>query len=606
MEKLESFIQDGKTTSVDTETTGLDPLTESILLLQIGTDIDQYVVDLCTVVLTKPIIDYLQNRKTLKILHNAKFDYKMLRRNGICTLENVFDTMQAEQLIMNGLVQGFPSLKSVVKKYLEIDIDKSTATNFTKNGVVLDSKEIIYAANDVKYTYLVSSYQYPQLQTYNLTHLAEVEMEANLGFADMELNGFYLNSSKWMKIYEENVPKFKAIVQDLDTYILTSSAKHFATRKGNIQLDLFNDDIRKCNINWNSPAQILPILKHFLGDVKNSSSGVLEDFVTMDWATGKYTAVDEKYKIAELLLNYRGLAKASSTYGEDFLKYVHKKSGRVHPTFNPLGTDTGRVSCNKPNLQNIKADSDYRSAFTASPGYKLITADYSGCELRIIAEFSEDPVWTKAFKKGEDVHSIVASLLFDCEVTKNNENKHLRGHAKALNFGLAYGMGAGKLAKDLRISKDEGKELMKRYFKVFPKIKKYLENNGKFALVNGHTLTPSPYNRVRWFKEFEKAKTDSELQGRIERQGKNGPIQGCNADLVKKATVMVRNHIQTLNPGDWFMVNQVHDEFVIEVKEELAQKAVGDMLFLMEQAAVDLMCRVPMIAEATVADCWQK
>jgi len=376
---LEDFVKDGKPTAVDTETTGLDALTEKIVLLQIGNDQDQFVIDLTTTVVPESIKKYLESTKTKKILHNAKFDYKMLKSNNIARLENVFCTQQGEQLVMNGLIdqqreRGKFSLSYIVKKYLGVEMEKGTATNFTLENFTLTSKEIVYAAYDVKYTYLVSAHIWANIQNYNLTHLAEVEMEANLGYADMELNGILLDREKWTEIYHDNIPKHKAIIRELDDLTLSHpTARELVSQKGGLQMDLFQPLETTTGVNWNSPAQILPILQCFLGPIESTEKEVLENFVTENYETGLFEALEEKYKIAELVLNYRTYQKATSTYGTDFFKHIHPKTGRIHPNFHPLGPDTGRVSCSKPNLQNIKSDSDYRSAFVPRPGYKMVT-----------------------------------------------------------------------------------------------------------------------------------------------------------------------------------------------------------------------------------------
>jgi DNA polymerase-1 len=610
-DKLHQYLMETKTVAVDTETTGLDTLTDKVLLLQIGDDKDQYIVDLTTTKITPEVKTFLESKETTKVLHNAIYDYKILKANGICTLEKVFCTRQGEQMIMNGLndssKRGFFSLKNVVKKYLDISIDKSTALNFTATNVVITEQELNYAAKDVEYTYLVSGYINASLENLGLSHLASVEMEANLGYGDMELNGFLLDTEKWTKIHKDNIPKYEEKQKELEELVLSNpKARRHAIAKGGVQASLFEDVTKKTNINWDSPSQLLPIAREFLGGIEDTSKTSLELFVSENYASGLYEAAKPEYKFAELLLNYRVYAKAVGQYGTDFFKHIHPKTGRVHPSFNPLGPDTGRVSCSNPNLQNIKAESDYRSAFVPRPGYKMVTCDYSGCELRIIAEFSGDPVWVEAFNEGQDVHSRVASLLFGKEVTKSNENKHLRSPAKNLNFGLAYGMGPSKLARQLRITDKEAKDLMQKYFTVFPAIKKFLDGNGAFAVKHGCILTPPPYKRIRWFKNHKEARNDSAVRGSIERAGKNTPIQGCNADLVKKATTLLRRHIQNLPEGEMFLVNQVHDEFVFEVREDVAEERMKDIVFLMESAADDLLVRVPMVAEATLADCWQK
>ena len=317
---------------LDTETTGLDPFTDKVLLFQIGDDKDQFIVDMRYLSLPREVIDYLESKTVKKILHNSKFDYKMLKANGICTLENVFCTQQGEQMTVNGMdgtkEKGVFSLGGLVKKYLKIQLDKSTALNFTEKNVIIDTKELIYAAEDVKYTYLLSGFIQANLIKYGLTHLAGVEMEANLGYGDMELNGFLLSTEKWEAIYKSNIPKHQEKEKELEHLVLSHPiASRYAEKKGGVQMNMFVDIDKQTNINWNSPAQLLPIAKAFLGGIDDTSMASLENYVSEDYATGMYEALKPEYKFAELLLNFRVYSKAVGQYGTDFFKHIHPKTG---------------------------------------------------------------------------------------------------------------------------------------------------------------------------------------------------------------------------------------------------------------------------------------
>ena len=597
--------------AVDTETTGLDALDSKVLLLQIGDYDNQFVIDLSTMEIPGPVVEYLEGTKYTKVLANSKFDYKMLKSNYDITMNKMFDVQLVEKLIYNGLMDKGFSLANLTEKYCDYTMSKDERMSFVgmKEGSTMTESQIIYSANDVKYPLMIAKKQLPMVDKYKIRNTVNLENEAVGHYGDMELNGITLDKKAWKDIYEENIPlrdKYEGLLNQLilDDEVLR---KKFTPKY--IQANMF-DTPKVIDINWSSPDQILPIVKHVcLPDAESTAKETLEEHVYENH-DGTFEARDEKYKLIEYIMNYRVYFKATSTYGVDFFKYIHPVTGRVHPTFKQLGAETGRLSCTKPNMQNIKAGSDYRKSFVPEKGYKFITADYSGCELRFIAEGSGDPVFVDAINNNEDVHSKVASMLYEVEVTKSNENKHLRSPAKNLNFGLAYGMGPGKLASKLRISDQEAKELMDNYFRTFPKIRDFLENNGKRAELNGFIRTPEPYGRIRWFKNHKYIKTNYKVRGEINRAGKNSPIQGANADLTKKSTILLGQYIRDIEKkhgkGCVKLVNQVHDEQVLEVREDLVPDVYKQVVFLMEMAANDMMGRIPMVAEASIDDCWTK
>ena len=252
------------------------------------------------------------------------------------------------------------------------------------------------------------------------------------------------------------------------------------------------------------------------------------------------TLVKYDHPAVKKLLEYRGFEKTLSAFGENVLGLINPKTHRIHPDFNQHGADTGRFSCTKPNVQQIPATSDFRKCFIASSGYKLVTCDYSQCELRILAELSGDEGFVTAFRSGGDLHTLTASQMFGVPV--DQVQKPQRSAAKAINFGLAYGMGPGGLAPRLGVSLDEAKELIARYFQAYPGVQKWLEKAGKDSVRNGYSLTT--IGRKRFYNipdENLKQRDPDEWRKQIasiERQGKNSPIQGC---VVGSTRILVRN-----------------------------------------------------------------
>jgi DNA polymerase-1 len=231
----------------------------------------------------------------------------------------------------------------------------------------------------------------------------------------------------------------------------------------------------------------------------------------------------------------------------------------------------------------------------------MITADYNGCELRILAHYSQDPVFVAAFKAGDDLHSRVATMMFGKEVSKS-VNKDLRDRAKTINFGLVYGMSHYKLADRLGIPEDEAKKLYDRYFELFPGVSKWLASAGRVATSRGYARTIG--GRKRFFN-LEGVDKDQRQRGAVERKGKNTPIQGTNADITKLALFRLRAAIQAQDlPA--MLVNAVHDEVVVECAEGAAEDVKQIVINEMEAAGEFYVKAVPMVVEAEIASSWSK
>jgi hypothetical protein len=262
-------------------------------------------------------------------------------------------------------------------------------------------------------------------------------------------------------------------------------------------------------------------------------------------------------------------------------------------------------NCTRPNVQQIPATSDFRKCFVAAPGYRLVTSDYSQAELRILAELSGDPAFVGAFRSGQDLHTLTASQMFGVPV--DQVQKPQRSAAKAINFGLAYGMGPGGLAPRLGVTLDEAKDLISKYFKAYPGVQRWLDKAGRDAVRTGYSITPLGRKRFYTLPD-ESLKRNNEDEWRkqiaaIERQGKNSPIQGCNADMTKLALINLR---AALNGWDARTVNTVHDEIVVEVREDQAEEVKHIVEHAMVSAGEAILKDVPIVAEAAVADYWSK
>ena len=563
--------------AVDTETSGLDPHADRLLLIQVGTAEEQCLID-ANAVDAAAIQPIFRPDRTV-VLHNASFDLKMLWGHYGLELDlihaRIADTLQNEKLLLSGrkssvVLQGF-SLKQLADRYAGMELDKSIRQGFYGIQSIedLSEAELYYALRDVEATWKVLAKQLPQLSREGLMRVAGIEGAACLGFAMLEYQGAPLDSDAWKSHIEAAKAGSAAARKALDDEFGPVADR-----------DLFGGT----TINYDNDEEVIEALAKLGVHVPGVRREVLQ-------ATGHSAAI----RVAE----YREHQRIVSTYGDTFLAHVHAQTKRLHPSFRAIGATTGRASCSEPNLQSIPAGSEFRSCFRAPAGRKLITADYAGAELRILAQVSGDPVFLHTLLDGGDLHSMVASRLFGVAVSKQ-ENPHLRARAKAVNFGLAYGMGPPALADQLGIGEHEAADLLERYFAAFPKIRRYLEDAAQTALRNGFSRTLG--GRTFWFVDMRNENRPPHAMARV---AKNMPIQGTNADIVKLA--MARITVALAEQGlDAFLVNMVHDEILVESASDDAEAARDVVVKEMMSAGAEFVRRVPMTVDAQIGDTWLK
>jgi DNA polymerase I-like protein with 3'-5' exonuclease and polymerase domains len=559
--------------SVDTETNGLDPYTSKLMLVQVASPEKTYVIDAQKVPLA-PLKPLLENEKSLKLFQNGKFDYKFLKVHAGIEVNNIFDTYLSERLITAGLGKE-ANLAAIVERYLKIKLDKSVRKTFYGSaGLNLTAEQLAYAARDVLALFPIYYQQKELLKKEKLLQSADVEFRCLLAVGDLELNGCLLDVEKWRGILREVEQKRDAVRAELMDMLPGGGAK---------QASMFGGD--EYLINLNSAAQIMAEFKKIGIELEGTSEAELN----------KHNRLEVKK-----LLEYRGHEKTLGSFGEGLLALINPKTGRIHPDFQQYGADTGRFSCSNPNVQQIPANSDFRSCFIAPPGYKLITSDYSQAELRILAELSGDPAFLGAFESGGDLHKLAASQMFGVKIEE--VSKEQRSAAKAINFGLAYGMGAQGLAVRIDKTVDEARELIAAYFKAFNGVQKWLEKAGRDSVSKG--FAPTPLGRKRYFDQPNRDDFDYRRKmSEIERQGKNAPIQGANADMTKIALVFLREKLRSY---DARLVNTVHDEIVVEVREDQAEEVCLLVEHEMVAAGKEILRSVPILAEAKIGDYWSK
>jgi DNA polymerase I-like protein with 3'-5' exonuclease and polymerase domains len=612
IETAVKYCENQDVLGVDTETEGFDFLTKKMIMFQIGDEVNQFVID-TRYVSIEPFRNILESKSIIKILHNVKFDYKVIKKWADIELENVHDTMLAEQVIHCGKQNYGYGLKDLANRYLGLSMDKEVRNRFINlAGQPFDKDQIVYGANDVKYLCAMRKMQLQSIQSFELEKVLELENSAALAFADIEYNGIPLDISGWKDIasnsYEEALKREK----ELDTAVLSDPRLHKFKAKY-IQADMFTpvEELRKVNIKWSSPTQVLKVFKTYLPELEN--------------VNGKEIMIhSKKFPIIGQYIKYKESMKLATSYGEEFLKNV-RVDGRIHTSFNQI-LNTGRVASNSPNMQQIPADNKFRNCFVANEGYVYVSADYSSQELCIIAEGSKDPVWHKVLEEGQDLHSVCADLVYgeewidaaedDCVYLKSRQkcdcpgHKKLRTNVKTVNFGLAYGMGPHKLAWTLDISNEEAEDLIAKYFQAFPSIGKFLENLGNYGKTRGHIRTYSPFRRIRWFENWfagiAKDRTKLGELGSIERASKNTPIQGTGADMTKLALVKIREYLKANPRFDVKVVMTVHDQIDTICKVEQANEWKVVMAELMEQAGAEILPSGLLKADPNISDKWEK
>ncbi|MDG5799358.1 DNA polymerase I [Marinilabiliaceae bacterium ANBcel2] len=479
-----------------------------------------------------------------KIGQNLKYDILMLKKYGLDIKGPFFDTMVAHHLIEPGLRHNMNFLAETYLNYSPLSIESLIGAKGKNQGSIKDvdvKKVTEYAGEDADITFQLRDILLQELKKENLqNYFFDVEMSLLRVLTIMEFNGI-----------------------KIDIKALNDSSETLHNRL--IKLEKQIHSIAGIEFNVNSPRQVGEILFEKLKiDAKASKT-----------KTGQYTTNEEvlqrlkdKHTIVPLILEQRGLKKLLSTYISALPDLVNSSTGRLHTSFNQAVVVTGRLSSSNPNLQNIpirdEEGKEIRKAFVASDeNHILFSADYSQVELRLMAHFSGDKDLIEAFKRGDDIHSITASKIFN--VDSENVTSEMRRKAKTANFGIIYGISAFGLAERLSISRTEAKNIIDGYFKSFPGVKVYMEKSIRDAREKGYVTTL--FGRKRYLPDINSR--NSVVRGVAERNAINAPIQGTAADIIKKAMVDIYR-IMEEKEFNSKMILQVHDELIFDtVKEEL-------------------------------------
>jgi len=633
-----SILRQSSEVEYDSETSGLDPHLNDILLYQFGINDgkDSFVIDAVSVPITE-FKEILEN--TLLIGHNLKFDTQFLFKHGIVP-SKIFDTFLAEKTLHLGIKDHGCALDDCVLRYFGIELDKSEQVNI-KDELTLS--KLIYASNDVKYLSKLRDKQMLKIKEIECENSIELDNRFCIVLAYVEYCGIKLDKDKWIERLDPIKKEFDKQLDILNNYILDNKLTDFIDK----QLDLFSPP--GCSINWNSSIQVIKFFKSLGIHASIVENGEEKDTVNQNQLI-KYV---DKAPIIQNYIKYKECQKELSTYGENWFSYINLKTGRIHSSFKQL-MNTGRLSSgskreNKPNLQNIPSDKETRSCFVSEPGYKIIGVDYSGQEQVVLANTCLDKNLLEFYdSKAGDMHAFVASKMYKelyGLTLKEIKDKHKdkRQAAKIAGFAINYGGSPSAIADQLNVSIEDATKVYNGYFEVFPGLKDYYTETKKFGIENGfvyistltgkrsyvhkfdefkklskefdkkfwdkYKLYKAKYSYSPWFKEAkEKIRTWSTKRGEIERMSLNYGIQGQSAEITKLACVYFWSNY--LLPNNLIfkvkIINLVHDEIVIEVPDEIAEEAKDALVKAMEDAG-DIFCqRVKLTAEATIDNYWKK
>ena len=546
---------------LDIETTGLDPILDKIRLVQISTPTNTYVIDMYHVPIS--VLNPVLESGPIKIIHNAKFDAGFLYSapDGVMA-EPIFDTMITDQVLHH---RGYArSLKDLSKEYLNIDLDKEKQTSDW--GVEhLSEAQIQYAAQDAEVLLPLKGIQEKKAADLEITAVVDLENRLVPAICWMERSGVNLDINLWNELVKSAEARAIRLKDELNL----SVAEH--TSSG---LDMFGN--AAVFINWDSPVQVKKLLSDLGVEIENTRHSTLE-------------ANRSRHPVISLLLDYREAAKKVSTYGTDWKKHVHPASGRIHANWVQIGSATGRMSCKNPNMQNLPRETAYRNCFRAAPDCVLIKADYAQIELRLAAEIAPDVRMKKAFHEGRDLHSVTASYLLGKPETESVTDSQ-RQMAKAVNFGLIFGMGARGLSSyaqnNFRVEMDEeaATNVRRRYFEAYIGIKNWHELQSKKL----ETRTILGRHRI--------LEGDRDYTNRL-----NSPIQGSAADGLKLALIKLWETRHRVNA---YPVLTVHDEIVIETPYELADEATEWLENCMKDGMGEFLREVPVEVDVTVKESW--
>lgn len=553
-----------KIIAIDTETTGLDPHINKLRLIQLAIeDLPMILID-CYTFLPEGLLFLreLMKSNSIKVFQNAKFDLKFFLSINIYPPTYIFDTMIAGQILRSVGGSYKVNLEELVKYYLHENLSKEEQKSDWSNE--LTNEQLIYAAKDAEVLLRLRKEMIPYITQNNLVEVVRQEFSCVRAIALVEFYGIFLDINKWKKLSDEVCEKQEYYKKQIFEFI----------GQPKVQLGFLGDKVID-GINLDSNKQILKILNEKDIFVSNTSKHTLFEY--------------SNNPIVHSISEYRKLTKLISLYLFSIPHQIHPITKRLHPGYAQIGAWSGRMSCGGPNIQQIPRDKKIRECFCAEEGHKLVIADYSQIELRVVAEFSNDERMIQAYINGEDLHRLTAALVSG--KSTNEITKEERQSAKAMNFGLVFGMGAkglqnyAKETYNVDMTIEEAEQFRERFFKAYKGVASWHES-----------LKKNPPKESRTVAGRRHEYNNAGLSGLC-----NTPIQGSAADIIKNALGMLVERIKETNTK---IVAVIHDEIVLETVNKNALIVANILKETMEEAGKMYMKRVPIVAEVQIASSW--
>jgi len=520
------------------------------------------------------IKNVLENENINKIGYDLKNSIKILKENNIELKGEMYDVMLGAYMLNPGAKMDFARLVleqlgeeiQEEKKKGQLGLDMETPEEIANKECAV--ADYVFKLKEI-FSEKIEKISGEQGKDNNLENVfSKIEMPLVKILAEMETHGVKLNTVI-----------FKGIAEKINSRII------------NLEKNIY--ELAGTQFNINSPKQLAEIL---FVKLKISTDNIKKGKTGYSTASAELQKIKEEYKIAEKIEEYREIFKLKTTYLDALPLLVDEKS-RIHTTFNQAVTATGRLSSSEPNLQNIPIRTDLgqllRVAFEAEQGYKLVAADYSQIDLRAVAHVSGDKKMIELFHAGSDIHTATASEINKVSISQVTQK--MRSSAKALNFGVIYGMSVFGFSVSAGISRDDAKKFIDAYFEKFTGVAQYMKSTKEFAKINGYVETEM--GRRRYIPEINSS--NFMVQNSAERMAINMPIQGMSADIVKLA--MIKVYEEYKNNPDVKIILQVHDEIILEVKENLADEVSKKVKEIMERV---YKLKVPLVVDVKVGDNW--
>jgi DNA polymerase-1 len=565
--RIANEVHSNKRVGLDIETTAYSQFAGDIRLVQLNTGSGIYVIDLFETKTLGPVLDALASESVLKIIQNAKFEQKWFLYKYGLRLWPLFDTFRSSAMYYNGRVAGH-NLYDLYRRELGIEPEIPDLGGSDWSGP-LTSTQLEYAAEDVVHLLDLYTRLRAKLQNASLLGAALIEFGAIIGEAEIEVNGFHLDSDKWLELASKNQAKVDELRDQLEQMLPHPRG----------QLGLFGP---AAGFNLNSTEQVKASFARLGIKVDSTAKEVLG-------------MIASKHPVIPLFMKYRAAIKRVQSFGSEYLQHIDPHTGRIHTDFWPL-TGAGRYSSSNPNLQQIPRTKDFRDCFTPPPGKKIVVCDYSQIELRITAEISRDPLLMQIYRNGEDAHQRTASIV--AQVALDKVTKEQRQAAKPVNFGLIYSLGAEKLvvysqvSYGVTISVAQAHKFIERYFAGYAGVREW--HHAALREFKKRPCVRTLSGRLRWL--------DPE---RAHGEVFNTPVQGTGADALKQSLPVVWTKLRPY--GDRArMVHTVHDEIVLEVDDdaEILAAAKEALEVGMLEGTRGLLRRVPVVADASVGSSW--